>query len=166
MRRRWRFDRTTPGPNILNLRTGSDEMPGGWQDGWVGQHLLAALAVERSLAATAAAGRAKRHRPFLLFTRLQRGEPTGLVGLKSAEVREAFASLLGRSGPRLGLGSHFLSTLLSPRGSRHTPKKSQSDHTGRRTERCGLQRMSTRNFERERRRGRRRSTQAQAARDG
>ena len=75
MRRRWRFDRTTPGPNILNLHTGSDEMPGGWQDGWVGQHLLAALAVERSLAATAAAGRAKRHRPFLLFTRLQRGEP-------------------------------------------------------------------------------------------
>ena len=75
MRRRWRFDRTTPGPNILNLRTGSDEMPGGCQDGWVGQHLLAALAVERSLAATAAAGRAKRHRPFLLFTRLQWGEP-------------------------------------------------------------------------------------------
>ena len=36
------------------------------------------------------------------------------------------------------LGSHFLSTLLRPRGSRHTSKKSQSDHTGaaQTNERC------------------------------
>ena len=60
---------------------------------------------------------------------------SGLVGLKYPEVQGSFASLLGRSGPRLGRGSHFLSTPLRPRGSRHTSKILQSDLTGRRTER-------------------------------
>ena len=57
---------------------------------------------------------------------------TGLVGLRCPKVQGSFASLLGRPGPRLGLGFHCLSTLLRPRGSRHTSKILQPDHTGRR----------------------------------
>eukprot|EP00964_Phaeocystis_antarctica_P032637 scaffold18475_cov51-Phaeocystis_antarctica.AAC.3 len=93
-------------------------------------------------------------------------ESTGLVRLRSPEVQGSFASLLGRSGPRLGQGSHFLSPLVRPRGSRHIPENPESDHTGRRTERSRTRTMRTRFFERQRRPHSRRSTQAQAAHGG
>jgi len=73
---------------------------------------------------------------------------TGLVPHVPGELPGSFASLLGRSGPRLGQGSHFLSPLVRPRGSRHIPENPQSDHTGRRTERSRTHTMRTRIFER------------------
>eukprot|EP00964_Phaeocystis_antarctica_P001724 scaffold908_cov61-Phaeocystis_antarctica.AAC.2 len=54
-------------------------------------------------------------------------QPPSLVRLVPGELPGSFASLLGRSGPRLGQGSHFLSPLVRPRGSRHVPENPQSD---------------------------------------
>ena len=73
---------------------------------------------------------------------------TGLVPHVPGELPGSFASLLGRSGPCLGQCSHFLSPLVRPRGSRHTPENPQSEHTGRRTERSRTHTMRTRIFER------------------